>query len=97
MGWNILSFESAHAFLASGAVSRTGLLISDVTMPSMSGIEMHAHIVSQGYAPPTIFITGYPNPQDEAIVRANGAIAYLEKPVESAVILERVRQIMGEP
>lgn len=97
MGWEVLSFDCAVAYLASGAVGRTGLLISDVTMPSMSGIEMHAHLVAQGYAPPTIFVTAYPNPHDEAVVLANGALAYLEKPVESLVIMEKIQQIIGSP
>lgn len=97
MGWEVLSFDCADAFLASGEVSRTALLISDVTMPSMSGIDMHTHLIAQGYAPPTIFITGFPNPRDEAFVLANGALAYLEKPVDSAIIMAKIREVMGKP
>jgi FixJ family two-component response regulator len=94
-GWAVLTFESADAFLASGAVHRTGCLISDVTMSGMSGIEMHAQLISQGCAPPTIFITGYPNTQDESLVLTNGALAYLEKPVDSTVILAWVDKLIG--
>jgi FixJ family two-component response regulator len=97
MGWDVLSFDSADSFIASGAVYRTGCLISDVTMPGMSGIEMHALLISQGCAPPTIFITGYPNAQDEAIVLANGALAYLEKPVDANTMLAQVQQAIGTP
>ncbi|CAD6534110.1 Transcriptional regulatory protein TdiR [Paraburkholderia hiiakae] len=95
-GWEVLTFDSADAFLRSGAVHRTRCLISDVTMPGMSGLEMHALLLSQGSAPPTIFITAYPNAQDGSIARANGALAYLEKPVDSSVILEKVRQAIGK-
>lgn len=66
-------------------------------MSGMSGIEMHAQLISQGYSPPTIFITGFPSAQDEAAALANGALAYLEKPVESHVILTWVQKIMGTP
>jgi CheY-like chemotaxis protein len=97
LGWSVLSFESAAAYLSSGAVSRTGCLISDVTMSEMTGIEMHAHLISQGCAPPTLFITGFPNARDEALVLANGALAYLEKPVESQVILNWVQKLIGTP
>jgi FixJ family two-component response regulator len=92
-----MSFESAEAFLSSGAVGQTRCLISDVTMPGMSGIEMHSRLISWGCAPPTIFITGFPNAQDEAVVLANGALAYLEKPVDSRVILDWVRKVMPPP
>jgi FixJ family two-component response regulator len=97
LGWAVLAFESADAFLASDAVNRTGCLISDVTMSGMTGIEMHALLISQGRAPPTIFITGFCNPHDEAVVLANGARAYLEKPVESQVIRALVQQAIRPP
>lgn len=97
IGWDVASFDCADAFLQSGVARNTRLLISDVTMPGMSGIEMHAQLASRGIAPPTIFITGYPNVQDEAVALANGAIAYLEKPLDSNVILARIRQAVGKP
>jgi FixJ family two-component response regulator len=97
MGWAVLTFDSADAFLNSGAVSQTQCLISDVTMPGMSGIEMHAKLLALGCAPPTIFITAYPRARDESVALANGALAYLEKPVDSSVILEKVRQATGKP
>jgi FixJ family two-component response regulator len=97
IGWKVLSFDSAYAFLNSGALSQTRFLISDVTMKGMSGIEMHTELISQGYSPPTIFITGYPSAQDEAMALANGAIAYLEKPVGSNVILSSIQKAIGKP
>ena len=96
MGWEVLTFDSADAFLRSGAVHKTRCLISDVTMPAMSGLEMHAQLRKQGHAPPTIFITAYPTAQDESVALANGALAYLEKPVDSSVILEKVREAIGK-
>lgn len=97
MGWAVLTFDSADAFLDSGAVSTTQCIISDVTMPGMSGIEMHAKLLSQGCAPPTIFITAYPTARDESAALANGALAYLEKPVDSDIVIEKVRQAIGPP
>lgn len=97
MGWDVLAFESAEAFLDSGAACRTQCLVSDVTMPGMSGIEMHAQLIAQGMAPPTIFITGYPTAQDKTMALANGALAYVEKPIDSNVILATVQKVLGTP
>lgn len=97
MGWSVLSFESAEAFLVSGAASRTQCLISDVTMSGMSGVEMHALLILQRSAPPTIFITGYPTAQDRAMALANGALAYYEKPIDSNLILTTVQQVIATP
>jgi FixJ family two-component response regulator len=95
MGWAALTFDSADAFLTSGAVNRTRCIISDVSMPGMSGIEMHAKLISQGCAPPIIFITAYPCAQDESTALANGALAYLEKPVDSILINELLSAVLG--
>ncbi len=97
IGWEVLSFDSAEAFLDSGTVRRTRCLISDVTMPGMSGIEMHKHLLAKGCAPPTIFITGYPSAQDEATALTNGALAYLPKPVDSNVISAIIQQLLKHP
>jgi FixJ family two-component response regulator len=91
MGWEVLTFESADAFLGSGAVHQTRCLISDVSMPGMSGIEMHACLLANGYAPPTIFITGHPTARDEAAVLANGALAYLSKPADFTIIIGNIQ------
>jgi len=66
-------------------------------MPGMSGIEMHAKLLSLGYAPPTIFITAYPTVWDESVAFANGALAYLEKPVDSSIIIDKVPEAIGTP
>lgn len=66
-------------------------------MKGMSGIEMHAQLITQGFAIPTIFITGYPDARDEAVALANGAIAYLEKPVGTNVILSGIQHAIGKP
>lgn len=91
MGWDVLTFESAAAFLESGAVRQTHCLISDVSMPGMSGIEMHASLLANGYAPPTIFLTGYPTATDEAVALANGALAYLPKPTDFDIVVWNVQ------
>jgi FixJ family two-component response regulator len=96
IGLEAASFDSADAFLVSSQLRRTAFLISDVSMPGMSGIEMHALLISNGYAPPTVFITGHPTPQDEVTAHANGALAYLTKPIDSNVILAWIDQVLGK-
>jgi FixJ family two-component response regulator len=96
MGWEVLTFESASAFLDSGVVSQTHCLISDVSMPGMSGIEMHASLLANGYAPPTIFLTGYPSARDEAVVLANGALAYLPKPTDFDIVARNVKYALDK-
>jgi FixJ family two-component response regulator len=79
-------FASAEEFLQSGHLASTSCLISDVMMPGMSGVEMHARIIALGYAPPTIFVTAFPSANLKAKALANGALAVLDKPVDPDAI-----------
>ena len=83
-GWEARMFESAEAFLASGEAADTACLVSDIKMTGMSGIEMHEHLLAQGNAPATIFVTAYPTPALEAKATVNGALVLLQKPYKAA-------------
>lgn len=52
-------FDSAEAFLDSGAVSRAQCLVLDIRLPGMSGIELHKRLLSDNCAVPTIFTTAH--------------------------------------
>ncbi len=82
-GWQVHVFASAEAFLHSGPIEGTSCLISDVQMPNMSGIEMHDRLLELGCAPPTIFITAFPTVALQAKSEKNGALAFLEKPIDA--------------
>ncbi|MFM0093599.1 response regulator [Paraburkholderia sediminicola] len=86
LGWQTRVFESAEKFLASGEVTSTACLISDIRMSGMSGIEMHELLLAQGDVPPTIFISAYPTPSVQAKVASSGALALVEKPYSAELI-----------
>ncbi|MGF6261593.1 MULTISPECIES: response regulator transcription factor [Paraburkholderia] len=97
LGWNVRTFASAEEFLESGHVEDTSCLISDVRMPGMSGVALHARLRSQGNAPPTIFITAFPTPDLHAEVIENGALVLLEKPVAADDVVRWLRLALQEP
>jgi FixJ family two-component response regulator len=61
LGYTVEAFASAADFLASPRVVETACLIADVHMPAMTGVELYKHLVSAGYAIPTILVTAYPD------------------------------------
>jgi two-component system response regulator FixJ len=67
-GYDVQTFESAEAFLAHAAEDRTGVLILDVRMPGMSGLELQKRIADTGRELSIIFITAHED------VRARKAI-----------------------
>ena len=49
LGLTAYGFASAEEFFRSPRLTATLCLISDVQMPSMSGIELQSALISQGY------------------------------------------------
>jgi FixJ family two-component response regulator len=91
LGFTTEAFPSAAAFLASHNIAGTRCLIADVHMPSMTGLELHRHLVQSGRTIPTILITAYPddNIRDRAL--SEGVVCYLQKPVDDDGLLRCIR------
>jgi FixJ family two-component response regulator len=94
-GYVARMFGSGEAFLASSALAATSCLVTDIKMSRMSGVDLHRHLVSQGHNIPVIFITAL---STEAIRRrATGpcVIAFLRKPFDSDLMLDKIAQAVG--
>jgi FixJ family two-component response regulator len=87
-GYTALGFETAEEFLNSGEVANTHCLITDQQLPGLSGTDLQAYLRAAGYRTPVIFITAYDVPTVRERALAAGAIAYLTKPFDDAVLLD---------
>jgi len=76
----VSTFETAEEYLASDLMRDTGCLISDMQLPGISGADLQARLIADGYRIPTVFITGFFSETTRARVLAAGAIDYLTKP-----------------
>jgi FixJ family two-component response regulator len=85
------AFASAADFLASPRLKETAVLIADVNMPAMTGIELYRHFIDAGHAIPTILVTAYPNDVDRARVLKDGVVCYLRKPVDDEHLIRCLR------
>lgn len=93
-GFNTVSFSSASEFLERYDASQPGCLVLDIRMPGMSGMELQEALVDQTAGLPIIFLTGHGNVRMSAKAFRTGAIDFLEKPFDEAVLLERIREAM---
>jgi FixJ family two-component response regulator len=76
LGYAVLQFASAEAFLKSHRLYDTDCLISDVHMPGMNGIELQGKLIAQGHHLPIIFVTAFPEMKTRAQAFASGAIRF---------------------
>ena len=89
-GLSTLCFDSAEQFLDSGAQRKAACLIADVRMPGMSGVELQAKLKADRSGIPIIFITAHGDAKMRVQAMRNGAVEFLTKPFDNAVLLETV-------
>lgn len=100
LGWQTLLFDSAEAYLSRRSMASAdelGYLISDVKMPGMSGIELHEQLLATGQAPPTIFVTAFRTEALNARIVANGALALLQKPIDTRELQQCLARAACKP
>lgn len=70
-----------------------GLVISDVNMPGLSGVEVLRRMREQGLSTPVILVTAYPHAPLEARASELGAATILSKPFPIAHLAERALHV----
>ncbi len=79
-GYRVRAFESAEAFLVAYDPSSVGVLIVDVRMPGMSGLELQEHLLARHIPLPIVFITGHGDVPMAVSTIKKGAVDFIEKP-----------------
>lgn len=90
VGYQVNAFSSASDFLKTSIQVAPAVIITDMRMPDMSGIELQAELVQRGRAIPIIFISGESTVQQTVTAMKQGAIEFLVKPFERDELLSAV-------
>ncbi|MCC6194455.1 MAG: response regulator [Burkholderiales bacterium] len=83
-------YASAETLLAAGIPAHTRCIVSDVRLPSMSGLDLLGELRQRGACPPVILITAHDSPAMRSEASRRGAAAYLPKPFGGAALLEAI-------
>ena len=95
-GLSALCFSSAEQFLGSEARGKAACLIADIRMPGMSGLELQAKLKAERCRIPVIFITAHGDAEMRIHAMRQGAVEFLSKPFDDAVLLEIVHAALEE-
>ena len=90
------SFETAQAFLDALERLGPGCLLLDVCMPDMGGLELQLALRDRKVEIPVIIITGHADVAIAVRAMKNGASDFVEKPIDSEDLLERIQQCLGD-
>jgi len=73
------------------APERVDLVLTDQTMPRMTGLELAQRLTAERPDLPVVLYTGYADDVGPGELRRHGVAAQLRKPVEPAVLVELLR------
>ena len=90
-GWNVETYSSAREFIERLPDSGTGCIVLDVRMPDMTGPELHDLLADGGFTFPVVFLTAHGDVPTGINAMKKGAVDFLLKPVDDAVLLETVK------
>jgi len=90
-----VAFASAEEFLAEGKATDLGCIVLDLRMPGMGGLELLHELRKNQNDIPVILISAHADVPDAVRGMKLGAIDVLQKPVESAALIEAVRRSLA--
>jgi len=91
-GYSVRTFTSAHESLEYIGRNAVPVVILDIWMDGMTGMELMAHLCARSPRTHIIFLTGHEDRAAEAVVTQAGAFAFFIKPVESSKFLAAVQK-----
>jgi two-component system response regulator FixJ len=89
-GYDVRVWPTGVAFLKDVRHASPGCVLLDVRMPGIDGLEVQAEMAARGIAMPVIVLTGHGDVDIAVRAMKGGAVDFLEKPFERAVLLEMV-------
>lgn len=95
-GYPARTFEDGPSLLADAALDEVAFVITDVRMPAMDGLELQRRLRARLPVLPIVFITSSADERLQARAMADGALAWLSKPVSDGELLACLRSAVGE-
>ena len=89
-------YDSGESFIAKYDPNAIAVLILDVRMPGMSGLEVQEHLLARKADLPIIFVTGHGDVPMAVRALKKGAVDFIEKPVQQAALKAQVEHMLAE-
>ena len=94
-GFDTVLASSGEQALERLRAEQFNMMISDVRMPGMSGLETLRHAREQHSMLPVLLVTAYADIREAVGAMRDGALNYLAKPIDLDELLATVRQVTG--
>src|SRR5438045_4589033 len=89
-GYRVRTAGSGEAALAAIAITRPALVITDLKMPGLDGLQLFEAIHRQHAAMPVIILTAHGTIPEAVSATQRGVFGFLTKPFDSQELLQKV-------
>jgi len=96
-GYKVYAFCGAGPFLEHVAKTDVGLVILDIWMEPMTGLQLLVHLCAKSPSTRVILMTGVDDEAAERTARQAGAFAFFHKPFDDEKFLTAVRSATSQP
>jgi len=94
VGYSIQDFESATSFLQNSLPVAPAVIVLDMQMPDVSGLDLMERLEKLGRKTPIVFLSGQSHPQQIVKGLKKGALDFLFKPFNIDELLQAVDQAL---
>jgi FixJ family two-component response regulator len=97
-GCRVTCFAEGQPFLIAARARTPACILLDVNMPGRSGLDLLRELDARHYPAPILIVSGQSDVPTAVNAIKGGALDFIEKPIEAAVVVARVREaIMAWP
>lgn len=96
LGYSVRIYASAEQFLAGRGNENFACIITDLRLPGLDGLELHAKLKALGEQTPLILVTSHISPQAVERAKRAGVHAVLLKPLATSTLVAKLTAILKE-
>ena len=95
LGYTVDTFDNAHALLETSMDISPAVVLLDMRMPEMNGLQLQAKLAAFGRQTPIIFISGESDKDEIIAAFRHGALDFLLKPVDREKLCQVVDKALA--
>jgi two-component system response regulator FixJ len=93
-GFHVRTYENGVELLKTALNLEPGCILLDIRMPGMDGLEVQSALREKGVGLPVVIMTGHGDVGLAVQAMKAGAVDFIEKPFEKAVLMSAIEQGM---